>query len=469
MGRFGATVHIKNEVGRTEFMNKFCDFMKKQGFVTCEEDEAEKTCLLAFGCGWATLANEDYGSNPRQAYDDCKQIAKALKTSAFSVEIVNSDFAILTLNDGDKVIVGDGSGYGIEEPERGSRKSWEYLLAEGRTFEQFSEIVSRNDTFAEETLCSAADILGVERELICADYDEIMEKSDSSDAVMLCFKKAAEKKLSLNAAFKKVFGEALGPLGFKLIKSKYPYFVKVVSDEIIHYVTIANERADGRGDHGVKYKCFNVFCGISTVYSGRIDFDENHAKFSSSDFIDSIRDIYTNSRRPDYDMEYRASISCFYYDPTSTTDMIKALNKALKVTNEHAIPVTNLVVTLEKCMDYFDLMGHWIYTVSLHSNDESLLCTKLFSADEYVMFCNRRNERNIEQYRHELNSDSELSPKMRESYEGRIRCIMERREEDKKKYYGFFTNPEIQEGAPAELERRKRENTEKLRKYGLNI
>ncbi len=324
MGRFSTTVHIKNEDGRDELISKFCHIIKKRGFVPCEDYEAEITYLLAFGGGWATLVNEDYGSNPRQAYDDCKQIAKALKTSAFSVEVVDSDFAILTLNDDDKVIVGDGSGYGIEEPVRGKSEYWEQLLTDGKTWTQFSETVEKDSTFVEKTLGELAEILGIEPYYIAADFDEIMEKSDSNDAIMLCFKKAAEKKLSLNAAFKKVFGEALEPLGYKLIKSKYPYFVKVVSDEIIHYVTIANERADGRGDHGVQYKCFNVFCGISTVYSGRIDFDENHAKFSSSDFIDSIRDIYTNSHRPDYDMEYRASISCFYYDPTSTTDMIKA-------------------------------------------------------------------------------------------------------------------------------------------------
>lgn len=136
--------------------------------------------------------------------------------------------------------------------------------------------------------------------------------------------------MSLNAAFKQVFGEVLEPLGFKLIKSKYPYFVKVANEEIIHYVTVANETADGRGYNGVRYKCFNVFCGVSTVYNGDMDFNENHAKFHSN-FIDSISEIYTRTHWLDVDMKYRASIMEFYYDPTDNNSLISALKRTLSL------------------------------------------------------------------------------------------------------------------------------------------
>lgn len=468
MSRFSTTVHIKNDVDRMRFVNTFCDVMKKRGFVPCSEDETAQSYLFAFGEGWVTLANEEYKDNPQKAYDDIREMAAALKTSVFSVEVVDSDFATLTLNNGDCVIVGDGSGYGIEEPERVTRECWEKLLADGNTWEQFSETAEKDNVFVEDTLGELAEILGIEPYYICADFDEVSEKADGGNSVVtFYFKKAKEKSMSLNSAFIKVFGKGLEPLGFKLIKSKYPYFVKVVSEEIVHYVTIANERADGRGAYGVKYKCFNVFCGVSTVYKSKIDFDIDPGKYNFGGF-DSVSEIYTKNHWYDLDMEYRASIMRFYYNPTDENSLISALKKVLAATEMHVLPVIGQAVTLEKCMDYFDVMEHFICP-TLGDSGEGLLCTKLFSADEFVMFCGRSCEREIERCRRELDSKPNLSPKRRASLEERIEYIMSGREEGKKKSYEIFANPVLQEKAPAELERRKLANTEILRSYGLDI
>lgn len=121
MGRFSTTVQIRNNTHRIKFTDLFCEMMKKRGFVPCAADEAALSYLLAFGeGGWVTLASEEeYKGSPQKAYDDSREMAAALNTSAFTVEVVDSDFAVLTLNNGDTVIVGDGSGYGIEEPARG--------------------------------------------------------------------------------------------------------------------------------------------------------------------------------------------------------------------------------------------------------------------------------------------------------------------------------------------------------------
>lgn len=465
MGRFSTTIQIKNNIDRSSFINSFCDVMKKRGFVPCAEDEAALSYALAFNeDSWVTLANEDYRDNPKKAQDDLKYLADGLKTSAFSVEVVDSDFAILSLNGGDTVIVGDGSGYGIEEPSRGNRKYWESLLASDKTWEQFTEIAQKDSTFVEGTLSELAVILGISPELICAECSEL---SDTENAVQLYFKKAEakEKVMTLNAAFKQVFGEALEPLGFKLIKSKYPYFVRVVNDEIIHYVTVANETADGRGDHGVRYKCFNVFCGVATVYNGNIDFNENYVKFHSN-FVDSLSEIYTRTHWSNLDMKYRASIMKFYYNPTDNNSLMAMLKKALAVAEMYTLPVIGQAVTLEKCMDYFGLMNHRIYP-SLGGGDEGLLCTKLFSADEFVIFKDKYCERELEGLKRELSSNPDS--KRRATLEGRIEYIMRGREEGKKQCYDFFINPELQEKAPAELERRKKENTEKLRSYGLDM
>ena len=477
MGRFSTTVHIKNNVDRMRFVNTFSDVMKEQGFVLCSEDDAAQSYLFAFGEGWVTLTSEEYKDNPQKVYDNTRDMAVALKTSAFSVEVVDSDFAIIKLSKGgkevDTVIVGDGSGYGFEEDSpKDEKKCWEPLLADGKTWKQLSEIWNKDGVFVEDALCESAPVLGIEPKYMVEDYKDLLDMADNDENIAaLYFKeKAADKKskpMTLNAAFKKVFGEALEPLGFKLIKSKYPYFVKVVSEEIVHYVTIANERADGRGDYGVKYKCFNVFCGVSTVYKSKIDFDIDPGKYNFGGF-DSVSEIYTKNHWYDLDMEYRASIMRFYYNPTDENSLISALKKVLAAVEMHVLPVIGQAVTLEKCMDYFGVMEHFICP-TLGDSGEGLLCTKLFSADEFVMFCGRSCEREIERCRRELDSNPNLNPKRKASLEERIEYIMSGREEGKKKSYEFIANPELQEKAPAELERRKKENVEKLRWYGLNI
>lgn len=468
MGKFLTALHVKT-TGKEQFIEKFTRLMKKDGYVPCSEDEAAVSYAAAFSeGGWVTLSNGE--STTTELSKTAKKIAEGMDTLCFTAEVVDSDFAILNLfaqnGSENRVIVGDGSGYGIEKAPI-LVDMWKPLIQSGDESE-FVRALGLENTFVEDTLYDIGKILGITPSVMTWCYDEFEEEiGHDENVISLSFRKAVEKKLSLNAAFKQVFGEALEPLGFKLIKSKYPYFVRVVSNEIIHYVTIANERADGRGYNGVIYKCFNVFCGVSTVYNSKIDFDTDPRKLFFGG-LDSVHEIYTKSHWYDLDMKYRSSIMEFYYNPTSMADMLKALTRALKVTEDIALPVINPAVTLEKCMDYFGMMEHFIFP-DLGDCGDGLFITRWFSADDYVMFCERRSEHEIEHCRHELNSNLNLSPKMKISLEERIKFIMDEREERQKKFYEIYDNPEMHEKAPAELERRKKANTEKLRGYGLEI
>ena len=97
MGRFSTTVHVKDNVGRIEFINSFCGIMKNHGFVPCSEDEAEHSYVFAFGDGWVTLVNKDYKDDRLKAGDDAMNMSAALKTSAFMMDVIDSDFAYIHL------------------------------------------------------------------------------------------------------------------------------------------------------------------------------------------------------------------------------------------------------------------------------------------------------------------------------------------------------------------------------------
>ncbi len=446
MGRFSATVHIKDNAGKMRVINTFCEVMKKRGFVPCSEDEAALSYLLAFGDGgWVTLANEEYKDNSQKAYDDSREMAAALKTSAFSVEVVDSDFAILKLSDPnggeDEAVVGDGSGYGIEEPTRGERQYWEKLLADGKTWEQFSETAAKNEVFVEDTLAELAGVLGIEPYFICADHDEVSEKSDENKNITaFYFKKAAAKakSMSLNAAFKKVFGEALEPLGYKLIKSKYPYFVRVVTDEIIHVISYYNDKKCYDRDHD------NIVIngGVATVYRKEIDLTHNPRRenWLTTNYSIYIYRLEHNLEKLDVELKHR-----LYYHPSAPEDILDEMEYQLALTKRFILPALDKAVTIDSCIEHDFEIG---MSLTLY-DDGSFGATYGNSYYNEGMLYFKTHKEVFEN--------------------GMKNAISELALQEKAYFEKVHNDPDLYNEVQAELERRKKDNTELLRSYGLEI
>lgn len=453
MGRFSTTVQIKNNADRMKFINSFCDVMKKRGFEPCSEDEAALSYLLAFGeGGWATLTSEEYKNNPQKAYDDSRQMAETLKTSAFSVEVVDSDFAILKLcnSDGgeDKVVVGDGSGYGVDNAV-GTRAPWEPLLTDGKTWEQFSETAAKNEVFVEDALAELSEVLGIDPYYICADNDEVLDRADENENItVLSFKKAAAKakSLSLNAAFVKVFGEALEPLGFKKIKSKYSYFVRVVpGGEIIHIITYMEDWCPYPGR-----KEFNILGGIATVYRHKIDL--SRAPKDNSFWLYTIARFYSSiTPESELDNEYRLSICHFSLEENREASILNALKYSLELTNKFILPQLNTAVDIPSSLIYLSRLGQLCGTNNFNSNLNFGGC---FDYDEGFLYVKA--------------DDDGLKSRMKKIMDGTIPSDEEGRQRAAEKYK-FLTDPVIHEKVLLELDRRKAANTEILRSYGLDI
>ncbi len=253
MGRFFVNLQIRKNVNQTQsdFLKIFTVAMKKLGYVKTEADEAELSYIAAFSPSkqWVTLCAEDYVSNAEKVNTDAQKIAANLRTFCISNTVLDSDFSVLDMYVGqeecaDRVIIGYGGDYGFESREeaKGKRELWEPLMTEEGLWDKFSEIQSSDFTFAEDGLIEISGLLGISPDLIIADYDDLSSVSEDNKAIVpLYFKKAGTKPLSLNAAFVKVFGEALEPLGFKKIKGRHPYLVRVVpGGEIIHIIAIRN-------------------------------------------------------------------------------------------------------------------------------------------------------------------------------------------------------------------------------------
>jgi hypothetical protein len=363
---------------------------------------------------------------------------------------VDSDFAILEMYNGtssltDMVLVGDGSGYGFEDGTefKGKKEAWEPLLTENNTWEQLSEIWNGDYVFTEEALSEMAPLLGMDSENILSDYDDLSSRTDKN-IVELHFKKADKKKaLSLNAAFIQVFGEALEPLGFVKIKSKYPYFVRVVEGgEIIHVITFRNERAGAPN-----YKAFDILGGVATVYRQKIDLTIN--PMDNLGWLSNVSNFYSKPNT-NFDREFWRIIRKFPYRADDDELLIDTLKYSLELTEKFMLPIFDKATNLNDCIEYFRKFGP---SMNLYNDGNFGNSNPNHYCYEGLLYIKTNNQ--------------ELKKKWGKILEEKT--IDEAKIKQVSSLYEFFNDPELHAQTLDELERRKKVNTEILRSYGLEI
>ena len=90
-------------------------------------------------------------------------------------------------------------------------------------------------------------------------------------------KRRVRKKLTLNAAFKQVFGEKLVSMGFKFIGGRS--FVRVIDDEVIQ--TVSCVKGSPLGAYGLDERSdviYRIWFAISTVYDDEMLFKPNRCQ-----------------------------------------------------------------------------------------------------------------------------------------------------------------------------------------------
>lgn len=437
MGRFSANVNVKC----ADFARALTELMTKRGFEVCGEEDASRSYLIAQGGEWATVARDDYNSALQSAGEDAELLFKELNTPAFMTEIVDSDWAILKLN-GDEVIVGDGSGYGIEDAPKGDKNVWEPLLANG-TFEELTAIWEKNEVFVEDILGNSAPLFGIEPRYIAADFRDLSDMTDDENVTALCFKKIGETKpMTLNAGFIKVFGEALEPLGFKRIKGRYPYFVRVVpGEEIIHVITCEESLCSYPNA-----RKFDIVGGIATGYRYRIDLDSS-SKHNTA-WLNSIGAFYARTvAKSEYNQKTFESLDGVRYDENDNLSLLNAMNKSLEFANKYMLPYLNRAVDLKSSLSCIKVL-------------RQKCSTNNFSYPLNFEGCGHHDEG----FLYIKTDDETLRNTLKSKIDGIIVCDEQARQRAAEKYT-FFTDPEVL----AEIERRKANNTEILRSCGLNI
>lgn len=201
--------------------------------------------------------------------------------------------------------------------------------------------------------------------------------------------------ISLNKAFKDVYGERLRDRGYKKVKSKYPYLVRRVGDEIFHIITVIPTFSVKQG-----YKAFKICGGIGTIYRAEMPFARNPKYYLS--WFASNRYAYTRTLDIPNCLELAAlpidvqeairqvSID-FLYDKTNDSSLLESMKQSADETERVLLNVMEPVDTLGKCAEFYrKFIGSELlvyspeeYRKDLYHTNSSLLPFVLYSKEEF--------------------------------------------------------------------------------------
>ncbi len=354
MGSFFTSTQIYNPnlLDREQFISFFCEEMKKNGYVTSNSDESEVSYILRFSdeCKWVTLASEAYEQGNQLSQSDTGRIAKMLKTVCINTTVIDSDCATLDLYDKsgkkkDSIIMGRADDYFGDDIPEPIESVWAPLLEKGYSWRQLLDVQNGDYVFVEEGLSEIAPIIGMDSEGILFDADSY---SDDKRTVSLYFKKIVakkEKKLTINAAIKQVFEGTLKPLGFKRVRSSYPYYVRIVDGKIAHVISVINQKTNNTTQT-------TIIAGIATVYRIRIDFStapQAHYNY----WLFNAYDLCSKRFSTDNECNQLDSLRniCLSAEDTNNT-IIEKLNSALNDVIEKVVPILDEVNTVDSAGDF---------------------------------------------------------------------------------------------------------------------
>lgn len=411
MGNFFTSTQIYDSecLTKEQFIDKFCEKMAEDGYVTCDSDESELSYILKFAdnCKWVTITSEAYEQGNALAHKDTGRIAKMLETTCVNTVGIDSDCAILELYDksgkkADMFTIGRADDYFGDDIPQPSEKAWKPFLCDNSTWEQFNEIRNGDYVFVEEGLSKFASVIGMD---VC-NITFAAEAADESDnnTVFLCFRQRnanKEQKITLKTAFLKVFGEALEPLGYKKVKGIKPYFVRVIDNEIIHIITIFQRKGALRGEVE-----FNILGDVFSVYSRYFDLNK---KLEDGYLLLSNFRVYSYKlHEKDYDSDIQRKLSHFKCKDDNAS-IISEMKNAFDTCEKWLFSFINSINSIDA---YFRCLMLWHFPLI----EKELLYLKV---DNYAELINEVNNIRNEMYRKciELNRDGYTE----EDYEKRIK------------------------------------------------
>lgn len=478
MGNFFTSTQIYNDkkLSSKQFIDEFCKKMAEEGYVACGSDDSELSYILKFAdnCKWVTITSEAYEQGNALSHKDTGRIAKMLGTTCVNTVVIDSDCAILELYDkngqkADTLTIGRADDYLGNDIPKPSEEVWKPFLSNGSKWNRFIEICSKDEVFVEDSLSELAPVIGMDSDNILFSTDYVDESDKRT--VFLDFKKArssitlsqgskavekSEKKLTINAVFKQVFGEILESLGYKKLNIRYPMYAKLINNEIVKVIGMEDIKSDSH---------FSINAGVTTVYRREI---ELHKGFKLN--MNWLMGLDAFDKYLNNSPVYNRSLGWFNYDKNNQTSIIESMKNAFEETKKIVFPVFEQIHDLNDVIDYFCTFNtsfiefgtpeEWL---SDNYVTEGLLCIKI--GDSYTI-AKKRTESGKKLFEHYLEIGVEGFSKER------CEVIFNNLDKSfikwKRAIDDVINNPQEFEIAMSELKRRKEVNLNILKSYNID-
>ncbi len=357
MGEFYSTLQVynKNTESKEKFYKSFISMMKKFDYEEAGENDFDVSYNFTFSKNnkWITLDSDQYCGTEDDMKKDAGTIANALKTCCIFTSVVDGDLAIFEMYDKseeqtDEVIAGDTEAYSGSEGQSGEQAAWEPYISEKYTWKDLKDVFEDNQLMADSCISKVFSILG-------------MSEEENKSYKIIFFKRSAKvKKVTLNAAFKKIYGEYLETYGFKLVKSRYPYFVRVVNNEVVQVISYKKSAGHPiiNGYYRSDYERYELYAGNETIYHSLIDFNKSPMDIQNQSGIDLLSRIYQYYYR---NFEEKKELLNYYdfFFPYKTDDnesMTSSFNYSLERVMPFLLKIFNQYTSINDFFEYYMIM-----------------------------------------------------------------------------------------------------------------
>ena len=177
--------------------------------------------------------------------------------------------------------------------------------------------------------------------------------------------------MNLLKQFKNEYSNELIPEGYSLLKSKYPYFIKITTDGIIQLISVEKKKSDFNHD----YEGFTIWIGISLITLPMIDYNSKPSTLDNQCWMIPAISFYHHCSLSLDGFKKKDIQYSYFYEKENEADMLSALKRSLDEQIPFIVDFFSRYTTME---DYYSLKGHMRFGFYQHivilkqKNDEYL-------------------------------------------------------------------------------------------------
>lgn len=150
-------------------------------------------------------------------------------------------------------------------------------------------------------------------------------------------------KVSFPSQFMESLGELLLPNGFSLLKSRYPYFVRITNDGIIQSISFEKKKSDFSSE----YEGFMIWIGLALITLPMTDYNSEPNTLGNQTWMMPYIDFIHRCSLSLDKIEKQDTDYSYFYPKGDNAKMVNALQSVTREQIPFIIDFFNRYVTLE--------------------------------------------------------------------------------------------------------------------------